>query len=248
MLLEFSDAGALEFLYQRYTTTQVANGGASLKGDATQQPYLRRLIQRHLPEYRETRILELGCGSGDLLRLLTSLGYKNAAGVDSSPEQIQVATASGGADVRLGTALEALKALDDSSIDVLVAFDVLEHLALGQLLSVVAQAHRVLRRGGRFIVHVPNGAAILGPAVFYGDLTHRTCFTTRSLQQLFSAFGFAEIRLEEDAPTVHGPMSLVRWLAWKMIRTLAWAGHLVESGSTRRGAVFSQGILAVAIR
>lgn len=248
MTTRHRDAEAVSRLYERYVTTQVAPVGDPARGSRLKSPYLRRFIKRHVPADRSTRIFELGCGSGELLGHLAQLGYGSVGGVDGSSEQVRAAHEAGRSEVRLGSALEALQPMEKATLDVVIAFDVLEHLALGELLEVVDEVRRVLRSGGKFIVHVPNGAALLGPVVFFGDLTHRTCFTTRSLRQLFSACNFTSVAFEEDNPVVHGPASLARWLVWRVLRTLALVGHVAESGDLDRAAVLSQGILAIAVR
>ena len=43
------------------------------------------------------------------------------------------------------------------------------------------------------MVRVPNGEAIFKGSIMYGDFTHETFFTKRSLIQLFKTFGFKKV-------------------------------------------------------
>jgi SAM-dependent methyltransferase len=97
------------------------------------------------------RILEVGCGTGGTMRALR-VRFPDAAvkGVEPADSAARLAAAKGG-DVESGT-FENLPA-EPSSFDLVLALDVLEHLAddgLG-----LAEAFRVLRPGGRLIVTVP---------------------------------------------------------------------------------------------
>lgn len=107
---------------------------------------------------------------------------------------------------------------------------------------------RVLRVGGRWIIHTPNGESPFGGRVRYGDLTHENAFTRESLSQLCHVCGFSEIRCFEDAPVVHGVKSAVRYVAWKTLRGLLRLYLAAETGDGGRAAIFSQNLLAVAIK
>jgi SAM-dependent methyltransferase len=66
------------------------------------------------------------------------------------------------------------------SLDAVIAFDVLEHFGRDELIPLVDAVHRVLRPGGRWIIHVPNGESPFFGSIRYGDLTHELAFTRQS--------------------------------------------------------------------
>jgi len=45
------------------------------------------------------------------------------------------------------------------------------------------------------MVRVPNGEAIFKGSIMYGDFTHETFFTKRSLIQLFKTLGFKDVEV-----------------------------------------------------
>ena len=45
------------------------------------------------------------------------------------------------------------------------------------------------------MVRVPNGEAIFKGSIMYGDFTHETYFTKRSIIQLFKTFGFSDVNV-----------------------------------------------------
>jgi ArsR family transcriptional regulator len=95
-------------------------------------------------------VLELGCGTGAMIRVLAGR-FRDVIAVDSSPEMLDVATrevGDSGADFRLG-ALEHLP-VADSSVEAALAHMVLHHLA--DPAEVFPEVDRVLVPGGRLLV------------------------------------------------------------------------------------------------
>ncbi len=236
-------AGRLYGDYARH-----AEPPTSLEGLAPRAPYLRALVRRHLPADRASRILDLGCGHGALVHFAREAGYDRVRGVDASAEQVAAARALGIEGVEHGDLLASVAALPDASQDVVVAFDVVEHLDSERLIALVDHVRRVLAPGGRWILHVPNGESPLFGRIRYGDLTHRLAFTRRSLRQLLHASGFEGVACFEDRPVVHGPASAARAVLWRVIRGLLGLYLRAETGESPRDAVFSQSLLAVAFR
>lgn len=233
-------------LYERYASTHAARDGDAAARDAGRRPYLDRLLRRAFPADTAARIVDLGCGDGALMRALAAHGYRDVRGVDTSPEQAATAIALGSQAV-CGDLFETLRGLPNDSHDVIVAFDVLEHFNRDEALALGDEVLRVLRRGGRFIVHVPNGSALLGAPTFFSDLTHEICFTPHSMRQFMAVIGFAEVQIEEDSPSVHGLKSGVRWILWQVLRQGARLAQAVETG-VWSGGVFSQNLLAIAFK
>ncbi len=101
-------------------------------------------------------LLDIGCNSGPLLLHLGRLGYR-IEGVDLNPELVrkgrEYLSAAGldPASLKLGNASRLEYA--DGSLDCVLMIDLLEHCVEEEAL--VAEAHRVLRPGGRAIVAVP---------------------------------------------------------------------------------------------
>jgi 2-polyprenyl-3-methyl-5-hydroxy-6-metoxy-1,4-benzoquinol methylase len=232
-------------LLARYVTTHTSVSGA-LAGLERRRPYLDRLVREHFPDDRGAAILDLGCGHGAILWAATHAGYTNLQGVDASPEQVAAAPQIGVTGVRLGELDAALAATPDASQDVVILFDLLHYFTPQQQFDIADQVHRVLKPGGRWIVHVPNGEALFGARMRYWDYLATGAFTRTSIGQLMRSCGFAEVRCFEDTPVVHGPASAARWLVWQAVRSLARLALAAETGET--DAIFSQLLLAVAIK
>lgn len=218
----------------------------TLAGLNSRAPYLRQMVQRHFPAPKTAAVLDLGCGHGAVIYFARQLGYTQVHGVDGSAEQVAAARQLGIDGVAEGDLKQVLKAQPSASLDVVIAFDVMEHFTRDELLPFVDQVHRVLKPGGRWIIHTPNAASPFFGTVRYGDITHEMAFTTTSLNQLLLSSGFASVRYFEDAPVVHGAKSALRWVIWKSFRGLMRLYSLAETGTS--GGVFSQNLLAVAFK
>ncbi|MCK9367474.1 MAG: methyltransferase domain-containing protein [Metallibacterium scheffleri] len=218
----------------------------SVDGLAPRLPYLRWLVRTCMPADRAAAILDIGCGHGAILYALQQAGYRNARGVDGSAEQVQAAARLGIAGVQQGDLMQALCDTADASLDVVIAFDVIEHFTKAELIPLVDEVHRVLRPGGRWIIHAPNGESPFGNRMRCWDYTHEQAFTRTSLGQLLLASGFLRVEAYEDRPVPHGFTSTVRAALWRLIRRALLFYIAVETGSLDRRAVFSQNLLAVA--
>src|SRR5262245_21982695 len=107
------------------------------------------------------RLLDLGCGTGRLLVAMAQRGWW-VLGVDLSPEMLRVAgdkSMSAGVTVhRLRANLTELDGLAEGSFECAACLFSTLGMVLGaaQRRRVVGHAFRVLRPGGRFILHVHN--------------------------------------------------------------------------------------------
>jgi hypothetical protein len=138
--------------------------------------------------------------------------------------------------------------MQDDSCDVIVTFDVIEHLSKNELLVCADNVRRILRAGGRWIIHAPNAESPMFGRVRYGDFTHEMAFTRHSIQQVARTAGFSRIECMEDAPFPHGVKSSVRWLLWKGIKAALLAWVAIETGFIDREAIFTQNLFALAYK
>ena len=210
--------------------------------------YFNKIIRKHFPPDMNTSIFELGCGHGAFIYALQQAGYHNAKGVDVSPEQVAASRHFGIEGVSEGDVMSTLRKMPGDSQNVIIAFDLIEHFTKSELIELIDEVHRVLKPGGRWIIHVPNGESPFVGRMRYGDFTHELAFTRFSLAQLFLSSGFNDVACFEDRPEPHGLKSLVRAGFWWIIRTGLLFYLAVETGSYDRKAIFSQNLLAVATR
>jgi SAM-dependent methyltransferase len=104
------------------------------------------LVDRHMAG--TTRVLDVGCGEGQVARRMTALGA-SVTGVDPTVAQITVARERGGGPVYARADAGALP-FADAAFDGVIMCLVLEHIV--EMEPVVADMARVLRAGGRFVL------------------------------------------------------------------------------------------------
>jgi ubiquinone/menaquinone biosynthesis C-methylase UbiE len=127
-------------------------------------------------------ILDVGCGTGANLELLSTFGP--AQGVDVSPEALAFCRRRGIGDVKEGQA-EALP-YDDSSFDIVTALDVVEHL--DDDVGGLKEMYRVLRPGGRGLFFVPAFNFLWG---VQDDVSnHRRRYTLGEVREVVRRSGF----------------------------------------------------------
>jgi SAM-dependent methyltransferase len=238
-----------EKIYDRYVSSGASGQEPrTIRDLAPRIPYLRRLVRSHFPPDKASAIIDLGCGNGALLFVAAQEGYRDLSGVDRSAEQVEVAHALGVPNVRQGDLFSHVRELPTSSFDVVVTFDVIEHLTKPEIFSLSGELHRVLRPGGRWIIHVPNGESPFVGRILYGDITHELAFTRISLSVLLKSCGFGTVRCFEDVPAPHGIRSTIRYVLWKVLRLPLRLWIMVENGESGGDCIFSQNLLAVAWR
>lgn len=142
-----------------------------------------------------SNVLDVGCGTGILLRWLSTQKNIIPIGVDSSGSQIAFAKKEV-ADVQFvhEDGLRFLAA-HPSEYDLIFCMDVIEHIPDGELYQFIRSLHGALRPGGRLFIRTPNAANLAGTYGRYTDFTHHRSFTAGSAQQLLEACGFADFRV-----------------------------------------------------
>lgn len=234
-------------IYEYYVNArQQSLAPESLAGLKPREAYLKKLIREHFPKNHEAKILDLGCGHGALIYFAQSMGYSNVIGVDRSPEQVKAAKNLNIEGVKQGDLIELLNSLANDSCDVIITFDVIEHFKKEELLIFVDEVRRVLKTGGKWIIHTPNGESPFGSRIYFCDFTHELAFTRQSVSQLLLASGFKQVQCFEDKPVVHGMKSTVRLVLWELIRGILRLYQAVETGDSGSNCIFSQNFLTVA--
>jgi cyclopropane fatty-acyl-phospholipid synthase-like methyltransferase len=184
-------------------------------------------------------VLDIGCGQGELVRLLLADGYK-AEEVDVSREQVALAKAAGLDCVREGDCHTAL-ALRAGQLAAVTATDVLEHLTKDEVLATFDHVTQALMPGGIFVARVPNAVSPFGGRIRYGDFTHESWFTASSVRQIAAAAGFGSVAVRPCPPVAHGLPSAARAVVWTLVSGLWKVALAAETGSLR-GHIVTQNL------
>ena len=151
---------------------------------------------------RRPRIADVGCGTGANLMMLGEFG--DACGIDVSTDALAFCRERGLTDVRLGSAEEL--PLEDGSVDLLTALDVVEHL--DDDLAGLKEFRRVLAPDGRILLFVPAFMFLWG---VQDDVSHhRRRYTKPQLVDLVRRAGFEVERATYANITFFLPILVVR--------------------------------------
>ena len=207
---------SLEQLSERYAEHNRRERGAGFVFAGTERV---KLFARYVGGPGR-RVLDLGCRDGALTSAYTE--GNDVVGVDAHREALAEA-AKLGIETRWADLDEPLP-FDESSFDVVVAGELLEHLRDPRLL--VSEARRVLRPGGTLVASVPNAYRLKNRLRFLlgrkpeDDPTHLQMFSADEVRSLLSDF---------DEPRLH-------FIAGKLVPLHArlFANDIVFSGRKPR--------------
>jgi O-antigen chain-terminating methyltransferase len=144
--------------------------------------------------YPDASALDLGCGRGEWLELLTESGFK-ASGVDLDDGMLAVCRERGMA-VQTKDAVTALQEQSDASLAIVSGFHLAEHIPFEALQSLISESLRALKPAGLLILETPNPENIVvGTANFYLDPTHRQPIPPLLLSFLAEYCGFARVKV-----------------------------------------------------
>ena len=153
---------------------------------------------------RRPRILDVGCGTGANLIMLSK--YGDAEGVDISEDALAFCRERGLDKVRLGAGEEL--PYEDGTFDLVTAFDVVEHM--DDDLAGLREMRRVLRPGGRVLLFVPTFMFLWG---VQDDVSnHRRRYRLSQLRRVLEQAGFEIERMTYANITFFLPILLVRKL------------------------------------
>ena len=167
------------------------------------EPFIRPVVQAKLGKCA----IDLGCGRGEWLRVLSELG-QGATGVDLDIDMLQAAPESG-LDVQIVDALQYLRQQPDECSPIISAFHLVEHLPFTSMQDLVREAYRCLIPGGLIILETPNPENLTASAAnFFLDRTLSKPIPPLQLSFVVENAGFSPvkvIRLQEEAKFVNRP-------------------------------------------
>ena len=153
---------------------------------------------------RRPRILDVGCGTGANLLMLSQ--YGDAEGVDISEDALAFCRERGLEKVKLGAGEEL--PYDEGTFDLVTALDVVEHM--DDDLAGLREMRRVLRPGGRVLLFVPTFMFLWG---VQDDVSnHRRRYRLPELQRVLEQAGFEIERMTYANITFFLPILLMRKL------------------------------------
>lgn len=153
------------------------------------------------------RVLDIGCGLGDLLQRLDEHGF-DARGLEPNEQAAQLARERGlVVSTQSVGELVAQASGDSASFDAVILLHVLEHVP--NPAGILREIHSLLEPGGLLYIWVPNDFNALQLAAqsklgvdpwWVASPDHINYFTKESLSALVRRVGFATIDIQADFP------------------------------------------------
>ncbi len=156
---------------------------------------LRKRDRLYLPQSAVGKLLEIGCGRGELLNDLRSSGWE-VSGIDFDKKAVDAAARTYGLNLKTGDVLEA--GYPSETFDFVVMQHVLEHLP--DPVVTLKECFRLLKSGGVFISITPNTES-LGLRWFKRDWLgldpprHLFLYNRLSLTSLARRAGFTSLNV-----------------------------------------------------
>jgi SAM-dependent methyltransferase len=184
------------------------------------------------------RVLEVGFGNGSFLGFGRDRGWE-MTGVEVSPD---LRARAEGAGYRAAADIDALT--NEPPFDLVVLFDVLEHIEADQLIAFMRKLRGLLAPHGAILLRVPNGDSPFGRRHQHGDLTHRVTIGEFMLRQIAAASDLQLAAIGESSWRAQQfePPSLRVWCQYRVRKLL---NRLVGFAYFRGGVDLSTNLTAV---
>jgi len=165
------------------------------------------------------RVLEIGPGAGELLKILNDKGFTNIDIIDNDEsvlkycqKKYRINKTIFSKNLDLSTALKG-------SYDLIVLTQVFEHIPKSSYQNWIRCMYHSLNSDGQIIITVPNGANPLSGTERYGDLQHENMFTVFAFQELMT---FADLKNSKykiqgfEIPPI-SPINIIRIVLQKIL-------------------------------
>ncbi len=153
-------------------------------------------LLRYLPKDKNARILDIGCGFGQMLSAINKIGYVNGYGIDICNEAIHCCRKQNINVTKINDIIEFASSAIVDKFDFIIMSHVLEHIEKNMIIETLKSIKsNLLSPKGKILVMVPNAQSNTGCYWAYEDFTHTTIFTAGSLFFVLKAGGFEKITL-----------------------------------------------------
>jgi SAM-dependent methyltransferase len=207
---DIPDQRAFDVYYRDLSKYDYADhGGIELPGAEQRFQDIAVILQEYILSV-DSRILEIGSASGQLLRVLRERGYSKLLGCDPSPGCIRAAQTLYGIPGLVATVFDIPD--PDQPYDFLILVGVMEHIR--DLDRAVGRLRGLLPQGGRVYLEVPDASRYVASAdapFQEFSVEHINFFSRMSLTNLMQARGFRTVASGEVIRPQHEVTCPTAW-------------------------------------
>ena len=184
------------------------------------------------------RVLEIGFGNGNFLNYCKNNNW-DVVGVELIKELLDRATSAG------FSVYDNIDNIPNKKFDLVVCFDVLEHIEHIEVVNFLKKIKSLLNPGGTLIIRTPNGSSPLGLANQHGDITHVNIITATKMGFWGSSAGLELQYQNGDVYSIYNgkmlkiPTRIIKRLLQLLIeRLLRWVFSPQSKGFLSANALF----------
>ncbi len=168
------------------------------------QAEIRAKLEDYVPLFQgASRVIDLGCGRGELLDLLRESGI-DAHGIDINSSMVEICLERE-LSAETTDALGFLERQPDQSLGGLIAIQVVEHLEPAYLSRLIELAFHKLAPGAPLVLETLNPACWTAFFESYiRDITHRWPLHPDTLKYMVQVSGFSSVEVQFRAPVAEG--------------------------------------------
>lgn len=145
-------------------------------------------------EFSKKLVIDIGCGRGEWLELLTERNIPNM-GVDLNSKMVDLCIEQG-LYARCADAINILKEQEPGSVGAVTGFHIIEHLPFEKLIELFDAALCALCKNGIIIFETPNPENLkVGSCNFYFDPTHLNPIVPQVAEFMAKHSGFAHAEI-----------------------------------------------------
>lgn len=196
--MRIEEADALIYKHQGREIFKAGCDSARIRHEA-RVPYYRARLGAFLPEDKDSKIIDLPCGDGNLLYFLRSEGYQNAVGWDLDENRVQVASDLG-LNAQVGDAMAVLTNLTE--VDAILTADFVEHIEKSDVFDFLKACSKALNENGLVIIRTPVTDSVFGVRHMCNDYTHRWATNSSVWKTIAGAAGYQLTATLDERPMV----------------------------------------------
>ena len=170
--------------------------------------------------------------SGEFLSYLKQKGVSRFQGVEQDKDAVVAMEPGLESHVHVGDIWEYFDSAGADTFERVVMLDVLEHFSPGDGVRLLGRIKGVIAPGGLVVARVPNMGSPWGGIHQFADLTHKTAYTAKSLEQLGLAAGYkplAFVAQRRGSPFRRIAEDALHWLLSKVLSVtpVVWTANII---------------------
>lgn len=175
-----------------------------------------RRVKRSFPA--NTNVLEIGFGNGAFLTYGKLRSWR-MTGVEINDDLVHLAKNKGFISLNL----DSISTLRSHQFDLVVAFDVLEHIPQDRIIPFVSEIKKYMKVGGIFVARFPNGDSPFGLYLQNADITHANSIGSEKIKFVADNLNFKILYIGGAAQPIFNvglARALQRIMAWPIKKSI----------------------------